>query len=297
MEAAAEQASVKPVLDESPVLEHDNLDPVGHAVLSAEESGQREGEERRRRRRGRRGGRRDTGNAAQEGAALESEETAEVDMQAEASVAAPAAGQAAVHVDAEAAAAVAVVTETAAAETVLAAAETPVTAEVVNGYHAAAEPVPTPAAAFQAAQAEQPVFEAPPAAVTPVETPAPIETPVPASAVFVAPQVTPAIAEHAVASTVEPVVPTVTTQVAEVASAPVQVGAARISVEALQPMLASAGLTWVNTDSAKLKAAQESAAQHVEAPRAPRVRKVLPPSDSTPMVQVETAPGSQSHQS
>ncbi len=55
-------------------------------------------------------------------------------------------------------------------------------------------------------------------------------------------------------------------------------------------MLASAGLTWVNTDSTKLKAAQESAAQHVDAPRVPRERKALPSADSAPMVQVETAP-------
>jgi ribonuclease E len=61
-----------------------------------------------------------------------------------------------------------------------------------------------------------------------------------------------------------------------------------LSPEALQPMLANAGLVWVNTDADKLRAAQEAAAQVVKPPRAPRERKPLPPVDSTPMQQVET---------
>jgi ribonuclease E len=45
----------------------------------------------------------------------------------------------------------------------------------------------------------------------------------------------------------------------------------------------------VNTDADKLRAASAAAAQ-VEAPkRAPRERKPLPPADSAPMQQVETA--------
>jgi ribonuclease E len=61
-----------------------------------------------------------------------------------------------------------------------------------------------------------------------------------------------------------------------------------LSPETLQPMLANAGLVWVNTDADKLRAAQEAAAQVVKPPRAPRERKPLPPADSTPMQQVET---------
>jgi ribonuclease E len=54
-------------------------------------------------------------------------------------------------------------------------------------------------------------------------------------------------------------------------------------------MLASAGLVWVNTDSDKLRVAQEAAAQAVKPARAPRERKPLPAADTTPMQQVETA--------
>jgi ribonuclease E len=62
-----------------------------------------------------------------------------------------------------------------------------------------------------------------------------------------------------------------------------------VSAEALQPMLESAGLVWVNTDSDKLRAAQDAAAQTVKPARVPRERKTLPPADTTPMQQVETA--------
>jgi ribonuclease E len=54
-------------------------------------------------------------------------------------------------------------------------------------------------------------------------------------------------------------------------------------------MLESAGLVWVNTDSDKLRAAQDAAAQTVKPARVPRERKTLPPADTTPMQQVETA--------
>jgi ribonuclease E len=53
-------------------------------------------------------------------------------------------------------------------------------------------------------------------------------------------------------------------------------------------MLESAGLVWVNTDTAKLRAAQEAAAQVVKPARVPRERKALPPVDAAPMQQVET---------
>jgi len=61
-----------------------------------------------------------------------------------------------------------------------------------------------------------------------------------------------------------------------------------VSAEALKPVLEQAGLVWVNTDAAKLRAAQEAAAQTVKPPRVVRERKPLPPVDSAPMQQVET---------
>lgn len=57
----------------------------------------------------------------------------------------------------------------------------------------------------------------------------------------------------------------------------------------LAPMLESAGLVWVNTDTAKLRAAQEAAAQVVKPARVPRERKALAPVDAAPMQQVETS--------
>ena len=53
-------------------------------------------------------------------------------------------------------------------------------------------------------------------------------------------------------------------------------------------MLESAGLVWVNTDTDKLRAAQQAAAQIVKPARVPRERKPLPAADATPMQQVET---------
>jgi len=102
----------------------------------------------------------------------------------------------------------------------------------------------------------------------PVAAPAPVSVAPVAQAELVTPVTAPAVAAPAPAVVATPV--------------------ATVSVETLQPMLASAGLTWVNTDAAKLKAAQENAARHAEAPRAPRVRKALPPVDAAPMQQVET---------
>jgi ribonuclease E len=75
------------------------------------------------------------------------------------------------------------------------------------------------------------------------------------------------------------------------AAAAAQPVAARngLSAEALKPVLESAGLVWVNTDTAKLRAAQEAAAHAAKPVRVPRERKPLPPADSAPMQQVETA--------
>jgi len=56
----------------------------------------------------------------------------------------------------------------------------------------------------------------------------------------------------------------------------------------LQTMLSAAGLTLANTDPAKLRAAQEAAAQIHVTPHVPRERKPQPASSSEPLVQVET---------
>jgi len=159
-------------------------------------------------------------------------------------------------------------------------------------------------------------------AVAPVaETPAQIET-APAAPVFeqvvTAPSAAPVAAEPVVEPVAaEPVAPVaeaqpalqpapqpavvepapVAAEAAPVAPAPAEPQVTRtygrtstgLSAEALQPMLESAGLVWVNTDSDKLRAAQEVAAQAVKPARVPRERKALPPVDPAPMQQVETA--------
>jgi ribonuclease E len=56
----------------------------------------------------------------------------------------------------------------------------------------------------------------------------------------------------------------------------------------LQAVLSSAGLTLAATDPAKLRAAQEAAAQIVQPVRVPRERKPLPPQVDEPLVQVDT---------
>jgi ribonuclease E len=71
-------------------------------------------------------------------------------------------------------------------------------------------------------------------------------------------------------------------------TAPAPRAAAPMSAEALKPMLESAGLVWVNTDSDKLREADAVAAREPAPVRAPRERKALPPVDATPMQQVET---------
>jgi ribonuclease E len=53
-------------------------------------------------------------------------------------------------------------------------------------------------------------------------------------------------------------------------------------------VLNSAGLTLAATDPAKLRAAQEAAAQIVQPVRVPRERKPLPPQVDEPLVQVDT---------
>jgi len=140
-----------------------------------------------------------------------------------------------------------------------------------------------PASPPVAAEPAPAVAEAVPVAAAVPQEPVAVATlePAPAATFEPAPVATaPAVAAPVAAAPAPAPAP-----VAVAVAAPV----AKVSIEALQPMLESAGLVWVNTDSAKFQAAAESAARHADAPRAPRTRKALPPADAAPMQQVETA--------
>ncbi|MCR1766178.1 Ribonuclease E [Burkholderia glumae] len=144
---------------------------------------------------------------------------------------------------------------------------------------------PTQAALFEPAPAIEPAAQAPAA------EPAPAAPQVAESEPFVAPapvEPAPAPAEPAPAAAAEPQ-PVAAAPVA----APMETAAAPQAATASAPLgieaaLDAAGLTWVNTDANKLRAAQQAAAQIVPPVRTPRERKVLPPVDPTPMQQVET---------
>ena len=159
----------------------------------------------------------------------------------------------------------------------------PVEAAPVQAAPAVAEPaapiVAEPAAAVETAPVDvAPVIAQAPAEPVAAETPAAREDRVKAPA--------PAVAEPAAQpQAAEPVVQTVAEPVTQAAARP---AATSPSDEALAPMLASAGLVWVNTDADKLRVAQAAAALVVKPARAPRERKPLPPVDTTPMQQVET---------
>jgi ribonuclease E len=182
------------------------------------------------------------------------------------------------------------------AEVTLAAPVVTDAATLVEATHAAVEaaavevPVQAPAAVEPAAAepvvAHAPVSDA--ASVAPaVQVAAPVEAQPVAEA---APQVH---AEAAAPAATQPAIVAEQAPVQAVEPAPVAAAqpAARngLSPEALKPVLESAGLVWVNTDTAKLHAAQEAAAQTVKPARVPRERKPLPQADSAPMEQVETA--------
>ncbi len=151
----------------------------------------------------------------------------------------------------------------------------PVEAAPAPAAQAPAAPVEAPAAELPVAREDR--VEAPQAEVAPaaVAQPAPVETRVEAAE--------PALAQVETAAPA----PVAAPAVAATTPAPATATAAA-SGEALAPMLESAGLVWVNTDTAKLRAAQDAAAQVVKPARVPRERKPLPPADAAPMQQVET---------
>ncbi|SOZ54577.1 Ribonuclease E [Cupriavidus taiwanensis] len=239
-----------------------------------------EGEERRRRnRRGRNRYRRERDESVQgeagegEGAAAEGFAPAS----AEAGAPAEPAPQAAVSVQAAAEPVEAIRIAVPADVTPAPAAQaTPVVQPVAAPAAEPAEAVtPVPPAVTEAVAAEA-VSE--PAISAAVETAAPV---VPAAAPAAAPAPEPVLARVAeTAPAAEPVV-------SAPAPAPLP-AAAPASLENLEPMLATAGLQWVHTDSDKLRSAQEAAARIVPAPRVPRERKPLPPLPQGPMILVET---------
>ena len=132
----------------------------------------------------------------------------------------------------------------------------------------------------------------------PVENPAPVahepvhaaEAVAPVSALPQVQPAEPALAEAAATPAAEEVPQeAIVTAFAEV-PAPVSTvaKASPLPIETLQNVLDNAGMTWVHTDSQKLRASQEEAARTVTAPRVPRERKPLPPVQHGPMVLVET---------
>ncbi|WP_332853062.1 Rne/Rng family ribonuclease [Duganella sp. S19_KUP01_CR8] len=276
-----------------------------------------DGEEPRRRRRrgGRNRNRRDRdgsegveGAEGQESAAGEAGEQGEqiaLSFSAPAAEAAVAPAAAAVEAPAvEAPAVVApvavapVVAEAPAAEPVVAAVVTPepapvaapvvdapaVVAEVAAPVVEAAPVVAEPVAVVVEAPAAPVVAEAP-AVVVEVAAPVVVEAAPVVAAVAPAPAPTPAPAPVA-APVVAELVAAAPAPVAAPVPAPAPV-APSAPID-LQAVLGSAGLTLAATDPAKLRAAQEAAANAVAPARVPRERKPLPPQNDEPLVQVDT---------
>ncbi len=116
---------------------------------------------------------------------------------------------------------------------------------------------PIEASAFVAQPQAAPVVEPAPMPA-PVATPAPVVVPVPAAAPVLAPA----------------------------AAAPVESYA--LPLQDLQAVAESAGLQWVNSDAAKIRAVQEAMAGESKPVQAPRAPKPVEPIDQGPLVLVET---------
>lgn len=159
--------------------------------------------------------------------------------------------------------------------------QTPAAVEPAVVTPAVAEPVAAHAPVAEVEAVAPAVQVAAPAAPAATAEALPVVETAPQAPVQAAPQAEVAIEPQPAATPVEAAQP------APVAArTPASSG---LSAEALQPALENAGLVWVNTDATKLRAAQEAAAQAVKPARVARERKALPPVDSAPMQQVETA--------
>jgi len=279
-----------------------NVGPEGE-----ENEGAEGGDEPRRRRRrgGRNRNRRERegaegveGAEGAEGAELSAAESVEEKLAARPAEAAPVV-EAPVAAE-QAPAAAAPVAEAAPVAASAVAEEAPVAAPV-------AEQAPVVAPAVEAAPvaepavAEQAAVTAPAAEEAPVAAPAATEAPVAAPAIEEAPVATAPAAEEAPAAAApvaqqaplfaEPVVaapaaePVVVAHGEIVAPAP---AAAAPAPADLNKVLEAAGLTMAATDPAKLRAAQEAAAQITPVERKPRERKPAPPVSNEPLIQVDT---------
>jgi ribonuclease E len=221
--------------------------------------------------------------AAPAAAALVMEATSAVDAaaaEAPAVEAAPAVAAEVAAPVAEAAPAVppAAVTEAAPAADIAApAAEAPASIiEQAVAVAQAAPVVPEPAPAAEYAFTEKAVEAAPAPAVAPAVEQTVEQAAAPAAVEAATPAVEAAPAPVAEAA------PAV-----EAAPAPAPAPAAKPQTD-LNAILEAAGLTLASTDPAKLRAAQEAAAQVAPPVRVPRERKPLPPQPNEPLVQVST---------
>ncbi|WP_323140446.1 Rne/Rng family ribonuclease [Massilia phyllosphaerae] len=151
-------------------------------------------------------------------------------------------------------------------------------------------------AVARTAAAEAPVDAAPaapaeaaPVAAAPVVAAPVAAEPAPAAAPAVAPVEAPVAAPAAVATPVDtaPAVQAVTAAPAP-APAPIPASAPAAAPADIDTALAQAGLTLAATDPAKLRAAQEAAAQAAAPVRVGRARKVAPPPVDEPLIQVDT---------
>jgi ribonuclease E len=173
-------------------------------------------------------------------------------------------------------------------------------AEPVASFAPVEAPAPAPVAAAE------PVSEYTPAPVVAAVEPAPVVVEAPVVVVAeetLATQVAPQVVEPAPAAPV--VQQTIFTPEAEAEAAPAPVAevapepapapapapapVAAKPVADLNQILSSAGLTLAATDPAKLRAAQEAAAQAAQPVRVPRERKPLPPQVDEPLIQVDTS--------
>jgi ribonuclease E len=82
-----------------------------------------------------------------------------------------------------------------------------------------------------------------------------------------------------------PVVPTVVAMAAPVAVAP---AAFELPLDSLQAVAESAGLQWVNSDTAKIRAVQAAMAAEVKPVHVPRERPMVAPVEEAALVLVET---------
>ena len=121
-----------------------------------------------------------------------------------------------------------------------------------------------------------------PAAVAAVAAVSTIETPVPALAVTVTAPVV-AVAPPASVPAVAPA------SIAGAGSTGLpKVQSFTLSVDALNQVAQGSGLSWVNSDSAKVAQVQAAIAAEAKPIHVPRVRAVVAPADASPLVLVET---------